>query len=115
MVSDLFGRLGHGHDFVILNNHSGAGAVTNRPHVYNDSNQHDIPNAQHTDGPGTLRNFAAKEGAGQWLLTMVDNAPAHVGTNNFLWIWLEQQKDLTAALASPSDGRLFGRLRLCSA
>jgi len=96
LVSDLFGRLSHGPDFVILNNHSGAGGVTNWPYVYNDSNQHDIPNARHTDGPGTLRNFAGKEGAGQWLLTMVDNAPAHVGTNNHLWVWLEQQKDLTA-------------------
>jgi subtilisin-like proprotein convertase family protein len=96
LVSDLFGRLNHGQDFVILNNHSGGGPVTNRAYIYNDSNQHDIPNAQHTDGPGTLRNFAAKEGAGQWLLTMVDNAPAHVGTNNYMWIWLEQQKDLTA-------------------
>ncbi len=96
LVSDLFGRLSHGQDFVILNNHSGAGGVTNRAYIYNDSNQHDIPNAQHTDGPGTLRNFATKEGAGQWLLTMVDNAPAHVGMNNYMWIWLEQQKDLTA-------------------
>jgi subtilisin family serine protease/subtilisin-like proprotein convertase family protein len=96
LVGDLFGRLSHGQDFVILNNHSGAGGVTNFPYIYNDSNQHDIPNGRHTDGPGTLRNFATKEGAGQWLLTMVDNAPVHVGTNNFLWIWLEKQKDLTA-------------------
>jgi subtilisin-like proprotein convertase family protein len=96
LVSDLFGRLSHGADFVILNNHSGGGAVTNLSYVYNDSNQHDIPNARHTDGPGTLRNFAGKEGAGQWMLTMVDNAPAHVGTNNYFWVWLEQQKDLTA-------------------
>ena len=96
LVSDLFGRLGHGADFVILNNHSGNGGVTNWPYVYNDSNQRDIPNGRHTDGPGTLRNFAGKEGAGQWMLTMVDNAPSHVGANNYFWVWLEQQKDLTA-------------------
>jgi subtilisin-like proprotein convertase family protein len=94
LVSDLFGRMDHGHDFVVLNNHSGQGGVTNVSFIYNDSNQHDIPNAQHTDGPGTLRNFGGKQGAGQWMLTMVDNAPGHVGTNNVFTVWLEKQKDL---------------------
>jgi subtilisin-like proprotein convertase family protein len=94
LVSDLFGRMDHGHDFVVLNNHSGQGGVTNVSFIYNDSNQHDIPNAQHTDGPGTLRNFAGKQGAGQWMLTMVDNAPGHVGTNNVFTVWLEKQNDL---------------------
>ncbi len=94
LVSDLFGRLDHGRDFVVLNNHSGAGGVTNVDFIYNDSGQHDIPNAIHTDGPGNLRNFSGKQGAGQWMLTMVDNAPGHTGTNNVFTVWLEKQKDL---------------------
>lgn len=94
LVSDLFGRMDHGRDFVVLNNHSGAGGVTNVDFIYNDSGQHDIPNAIHTDGPGNLGNFASKQGAGQWMLTMVDNAPGHTGTNNVFTVWLEKQKDL---------------------
>lgn len=94
LVSDLFGRMDHGRDFVVLNNHSGQGGVTNVSFIYNDSNQHDIPNSQHTDGPGTLQNFGGKQGAGQWMLTMVDNAPGHVGTNNVFTVWLEKQQDL---------------------
>jgi subtilisin family serine protease/subtilisin-like proprotein convertase family protein len=94
LVSDLFGRMDHGRDFVVLNNHSGQGGVTNVSFIYNDSNQHDIPNSQHTDGPGSLLNFGGKQGAGQWMLTMVDNAPGHVGTNNVFTVWLEKQKDL---------------------
>jgi subtilisin-like proprotein convertase family protein len=68
--------------------------VTNVSFIYNDSGQHDIPLSHHTDGPGTLGNFASKQGAGQWMLTMVDNAPGHVGTNNVFTVWLEKQKDL---------------------
>jgi subtilisin-like proprotein convertase family protein len=96
LVSDLFGRMDHGRDFVVLNNHSGQGGVTNVSFIYNDSSQHDIPFAQHTDGPGTLGNFSSKQGAGQWMLTMVDNAPGHVGTNNVFTVFLEKQKDLLA-------------------
>jgi subtilisin-like proprotein convertase family protein len=96
LVSDLFGRMDHGRDFVVLNNHSGQGGVTNVSFIYNDSGQHDIPLSHHTDGPGTLGNFASKQGAGQWMLTMIDNAPGHVGTNNVFTVWLEKQKDLLA-------------------
>jgi len=98
LVSDLFGRMDHGRDFVVLNNHSGQGGVTNVSYIYNDSNQHDIPNAIHTDGPGNLGNFNGKQGAGQWMLTMVDNAPGHAGTNNVFTVWLEKQKDLLAGV-----------------
>jgi subtilisin-like proprotein convertase family protein len=98
LVSDLFGRMDHSRDFVVLNNHSGQGGVTNVDFIYNDSNQHDIPNAIHTDGPGNLGNFGGKQGAGQWMLTMVDNAPGHIGTNNVFTVWLEKQQDLLAGV-----------------
>ena len=55
---------------------------------------------QHTDGPGTLNNFAGQIGVGQWMLTMVDNATNHVGTNVLMQIFLEKQPDLTVAMAS---------------
>ncbi|PYJ03755.1 MAG: hypothetical protein DME25_11335, partial [Verrucomicrobia bacterium] len=94
LMSDLSGQLSHNHISAFLNNHTALGAVTNRAFVYDDSAQHDVPNAQSTDAPGSLRNFAGAGGLGQWLLTMLDDAPGHVGTNNNMTVFLEQQKDL---------------------
>ena len=48
-----------------------------------------------TDTPGNLGVFAGKDGQGQWMLSMVDNATNHVGTNISLEIFLERQQDLT--------------------
>ena len=99
-TSNLFGYLDHNHDWAVLNNHSAIGAVTNRPFIYDDSSQHDVPNWQPTDSPGSLRNFAGREGAGQWRLTMLDTVPGHVGTNGNLGISLERQPDLLAGVTN---------------
>jgi subtilisin-like proprotein convertase family protein len=100
LMSDLFGSLTHegGQQFAVLNNGSLDFAVTNAAFIYDDSSQHDIPGSQHTDGPGSLHDFAGQHAGTQWRLTMVDNKPDHVGTNMSLWIYLEKQQDLTNGL-----------------
>jgi subtilisin-like proprotein convertase family protein len=99
-MGDLLGVFDHNLISVALNNHSGtSGLVTN---VYNDSEHSDIPNPpfpasipqRHTDGPGSLTNFMAHEGIGQWTLVQRDNALGSLGTNNTLTVWLERQQDL---------------------
>jgi len=95
-MPDLFGRLNHDEPnrSVILNNHSGPGPVTNQAFIYNDSSK-TIPGSQHTDGPGqTLRTYNGHEGAGQWRLTEVDNAPGNIGSNVNFTVFLEKQQDL---------------------
>ncbi len=94
LVTDLFGELIHSGNYAVLNNHSGSGGVTNFAYVYDDSSQNDTPGSQHTDGPGTLQNFAGQPGVGQWMLAMIDNAPGNVGTNDNLVIFLSKQQDL---------------------
>ena len=98
LVGDLLGTLGHGGSYVVLNNHDTNMTVINWVNVYDDSDMHNIPGAHHTDGPGSLMNFAGKAASGQWLLNEVDNAATHVGTNNFLSIYIEKQQSLTAGL-----------------
>ena len=109
LMSDLFGNLNHGALNAVLNNHTcvidpdTTGCQTLTSYIYDDSSEHNVgsdptlinPRVQHTDGPGSLNDFAGKEGLGQWLLTMVDNATNHIGTNNSLQIFLERQQDLT--------------------
>ncbi|HOX57497.1 MAG TPA: S8 family serine peptidase [Candidatus Paceibacterota bacterium] len=93
--ADLLGTLSHLGTAVVLNKHSPYLAATNQSFVYDDSNENDVPGAQHTDGPGSLRNFALKDGAGQWLLTLAStNRP---GTNDSLVISLEPQPPLTTS------------------
>src|ERR1039458_4788124 len=88
LMSDLFGNLNHGAINAVLNNHTcvidpaTTGCQTWTSYIYDDSAEHNVgpdpslinPHVQHTDGPGSLNDFAGKEGLGQWLLTMVDNA-----------------------------------------
>ncbi len=116
LVGDLLGTFTHGADFVVLNNHATNLMVANWINIYDDSDQHDTQNIEgifapitaqfppplgpspppprHTDGPGSLMNFAGKSGSGQWQLTQVDNAEGHTGTNGPLFIYLEKQQDL---------------------
>jgi subtilisin-like proprotein convertase family protein len=98
LVGDLLGTLTHGSGFVVLNNHATNLTVVNWVNIYDDSDQHDIALAHHTDGPGSLMSFAGKQGSGQWLLTQVDNAAGHLGTNDSLFIYLERQLDLLAGI-----------------
>ncbi len=97
-MGDLLGTLTHAGIRVVLNNHDTNLTVINWVNVYDDSDQHNIPSSHRTDGPGSLMDFAGKSGSGQWVLSEVDNALNHVGTNNSLVIFLEKQQDLTAGI-----------------
>ena len=80
---DLLGQLSHDNPDTdtnaeaILNNHNelawlGGGVINNQNLVYDDSP--DETNSLPSDGPGTLLNFAATQGAGVWILTEMDDA-----------------------------------------
>jgi subtilisin-like proprotein convertase family protein len=88
---DLLGDLNHSGQSVVLNNHSFGNGLTNQSFIYEDNGQNDIPGSQPTDGPGSLMDFMGSEGAGAWILTMVDNALFHTGQVNALSITLEPQ------------------------
>jgi len=113
-TTDLLGSLGHSGQDVVLNNHtcvvdSSDNCQTCTTYVYDDSDEHNVgpgntlngcfaPVVQHSDGPGSsLRNFAAQDGTGPWILTMTDSQVNNTGTNVALNIFLEKQQDLTAA------------------
>lgn len=74
-LGDLLGNLSHDQKFCVLNNHRG-GVAGDYTFIYDDSGEVDL---QHTDGPGSLRNFTGEEGQGVWLLTMVDNSQSQTG------------------------------------
>ena len=92
--SDLSGTLSHGGKSVVLNNHS-LPPVTPAPYrytyVYEDNGEGDIPRAQATDGPGSLRDFIGQEGMGVWVLTMTDTVSSHTGLVENLTIRLDPQ------------------------
>jgi subtilisin-like proprotein convertase family protein len=102
-VNDLFGKLTHNEASDVLNNHSGTGPTTNRVYIYNDSGQ-TITGSQRSDGPGSLRDFATQPGVGQWMLTMIDNAPGHFGTNIAFSLFLEKQQDLVDGVTVTLNG-----------
>jgi subtilisin-like proprotein convertase family protein len=91
---DLVGTLSHGRTSVVLNNHS-LPPVDRVPYqytyVYEDNGEGDIPGAQPSDGPGTLRDFIGEQGRGVWLLTMTDTVFGHTGLVENLTIRLEPQ------------------------
>jgi subtilisin-like proprotein convertase family protein len=109
LIGDLLGNLSHGADYAILNNHTcitdptTTACQTWTSYVYDDSSEYNVgpnpslinPHVGHTDGPGSLSSFAGQDGVGQWMLTMVDNATNHVGTNVSLEVFLERQPPLT--------------------
>ena len=96
LMGDLQGVLIHSGGSVVLNNHSPNSAVFNQTYIYDDSDERNVGGAQHSDGPGSLMSFAGQEGRGPWILTETDSAPSHVGTNNFLYVFLERQLPLTS-------------------
>jgi subtilisin-like proprotein convertase family protein len=98
LVGDLLGTLTHNGSYVVLNNHDTNQTVINWMNIYDDSDEHNIPGAHRTDGPGSLMNFAGKPASGQWVLSEVDNAYTHVGTNNLLQLYIEKQLDLRAGI-----------------
>ena len=86
LMTDLLGNLSHGSDSAVLNNHTcvidpaTGDCQTWTSYIYDDSAERNVgpnpflinPQVQHTDGPGSLSNFAGKDGQGQWMLSMVD-------------------------------------------
>ncbi len=109
LMTDLLGNLSHGADFAVLNNHTcitdpaTSACETWTSYIYDDSGERNVgpnfallnPIVQHTDGPGSLSSFAGKDGTGLFILSMVDNATNHIGTNVGLSIFLERQPPLT--------------------
>jgi subtilisin-like proprotein convertase family protein len=94
-LGDLLGHLSHGSRYAVLNNH----LSLNNPSglyafLYDDSESGEFLNSVHTDGPGSLNDFIGEEGAGLWLLTMVDNSPGQTGLVQQLSIRLEPNPDL---------------------
>ena len=112
LMTDLVGSLSHGGQFAVLHSHTCVTAPatsaceTWTSYIYDDSAEGNVvpfpflinPQVQHTDGPGTLNDFAGKDGAGQWQLTLVDNATNHVGTNVLLGLFLELQQNMASSL-----------------
>ncbi|MCX6925479.1 MAG: hypothetical protein NT154_20065, partial [Verrucomicrobia bacterium] len=112
LITDLVSGLSHSGDFAILHNHTcvtdpaTTACETWTSYIYDDSSELNVgpspflfnPQVQHSDGPGTLSVFAGTAGAGQWLLTMVDNATNHVGTNISLGLFLELQQNMASSI-----------------
>jgi subtilisin-like proprotein convertase family protein len=91
---DLLGTLSHARKSAVLNNHSQP-PVDPVPYqytyIYEDNGEGDIPGAQPTDNPGSLRNFIGEQGMGVWLLTMADTVSGHTGLVENLTIRLDPQ------------------------
>lgn len=90
---DLIGTLSHGAKYAVLNNHRDP--VDPAPefftYIYEDNGEYPLNTARGTDGPGSLREFVGEEGAGLWLLQMVDDAFSSTGRVDLLSIRLEPQ------------------------
>ena len=91
---DLLGTLTHGRKSAVLNHNSlppGDPTPYQYTYVFEDNGEGDIPGAQPTDSPGSLRSFIGEPGMGVWLLTLADNAPGHTGRVENLTIRLDPQ------------------------
>ena len=83
---------------VILNNHD---SVYNPSGGYNftyDDGPQPVPGSQPPDGPGTLQIYQGQQGAGPWILTEVDDAPTHIGTNTGLTITITPHQNLNQGI-----------------
>jgi len=63
--------------------------------IYEDNGEDDITGSQHTDGPGSLRDYVGEEASGVWMLTMIDNAPYHVGEITGFSLLIERALEIT--------------------
>ncbi|HKS38959.1 MAG TPA: LamG-like jellyroll fold domain-containing protein, partial [Verrucomicrobiae bacterium] len=95
-VGDLLGNLSHEDQFAVLNNHNLFGGSANGFYriVYDDSSAGQFFFSRHTDGPGTLNNFAGQSSSGVWLLTMSDDSLNRTGLVNSFSVRVEPQRDL---------------------
>lgn len=99
-VGDLLGNLSHEDQFAVLNNHNTFGGSGNNGFfqiVYDDSSNGQFFFSRHTDGPGTLNNFAGQNSSGVWLLTMSDDSLNRTGMVNSFTVRVEPQQLLTSA------------------
>ncbi|MFN7139243.1 MAG: proprotein convertase P-domain-containing protein, partial [Limisphaerales bacterium] len=79
--------------YAVLNNHNhfiepGYGVVTN---IYNDLDEGDTPGAVHSDGPGSLADFAGERARGLWTFTVTDNTHSQTGSVLNFQMWIERQ------------------------
>ena len=115
LLGDLYGTLTlNGRTTVTLNNHNNGSLIgaTNFIFTYDDNGEGDVvtnkgypghfetsasttqsfePEWMHTDGPGTLQDFAAKKALGVWMYTMTDNALTHTGQVNTVHGWIDPE------------------------
>ena len=82
---------------MLLNHQTFNGTLTR---VYDDTDQGDVPGAEPTDGPGSLRDFVGEDAQGAWILTVSDNALFHTGLVDNLTLRLEP---VTTNNAPPGD------------
>ncbi|MEW6305193.1 MAG: putative Ig domain-containing protein [Verrucomicrobiota bacterium] len=83
LFGDLLGQLHHDNGaFVVLNDHNSflggqfSGTVTN---IYDDRLTNNPAGSGYSDGPGSLLDFAGRQGQGTWTFTMVDDALSFTG------------------------------------
>lgn len=92
---DLFGNLSHRSEYVVLNSHSLLGNFTSGTNVlvYDDSDRGDFLGSMESDGPGSLNNFIGLDGAGVWLMTLVDSSLSHTGRLTQSEIYIERAQE----------------------
>ena len=100
LMGDLLGSLSHNKNVSVLNNHTTNMAVFNQTFIYDDSDEHNVPGARHSDGPGSLQDYAGGLGLGQWRFTETDNSQGHTGTNVGFGIFIERQPDPTQGITA---------------
>ena len=107
---DLIGKMTHNGKGVILNNHD---SVYNPAGVYSftyDDGPQPIPGSQPPDGPGTLQIYQGQQCAGPWILTEVDDAPTHIGTNTGLTLTITPHQNLNQGVyvSISAQGYFYG-------
>lgn len=104
---DLVGPLSHSQISVVLNNHTFGNNRTNLELIYEDNDQGDTPGSQHSDGPGSLRDFMGSQGAGVWLLTEEDVSLFNTGQVDNVFIKIDPQSDTNGVVATVQPGHFF--------
>src|SRR5581483_10415983 len=95
-LSDAQLALRHQSSTIWLLDHSGGGAAPATNLVFDDSAEGDLPGAQASAGPGTLRDFEGRTARGLWLLTLLTtNQPIADSSSSIL---LEAQPDLAGSV-----------------
>ncbi|MDP7441428.1 MAG: S8 family serine peptidase [Verrucomicrobiota bacterium] len=98
-IGDLWGQLSHVRNAVVLNNHTLADPLPNKPYptnfVFQYDDDHDVlAGTIVTDGPGSLNDFKWKPAMGVWQLDMVDSALSFTGIVQNVSVRVESMKDL---------------------